>query len=461
MSYQKSYEMVEEQSGVLPRQQLIVVSSYTRFDNLAHGPRGTEAKHAFYTFRMDTTNGELVLVTQAEDSVMNPAFSRFNPKTNTLYTCTESVAEDGQILSWSVCPRTGSLTKVGECSAGGSSTCYLLLDKQAKNMLVVNYWDATIGVFAIDDSSRAVTQQLSMYDPNEGRQMRARADRHVNHSINDSSAQQERQADPHSHAIVLDPVFGRIAYVPDLGMDLIRQFRYDDVRGTLTPLGAIPSGPPGRKALGPRYLDFHPTLPVCYVINELSSEVSVFEFDRSAAELLGADPTAEAVPTLNLVQTVRTIPEAFPSRLNTCGRISVHSGGNFVLVSNRGHNSVTVLRVHHEMHQQGLLSVVGITHTRGATPRHFQFDSSGQWLISANQDSDSIGVFRFNIATGKLEWTGNQYSVPSPNFVCSVMPQTLPKAFKPQAVAEEAVARAVGRDLGVALPVVAAVSSKL
>merc|ERR1712217_468476 len=103
---------------------------------------------------------------------------------------------------------------------------------------------------------------------------------------------------------------------------------------------------------------------------------------------------------------------------------TVHNSGHFVLVSNRGHNSITVLRVHHDMPMAGLLSVASLEHTRGATPRHFQFDASGQWLITANQDSDNIGVFRFNLATGKLEWTGHEYNVPSPNFVCSVQPHT-------------------------------------
>merc|ERR1740115_534476 len=109
-------------------------------------------------------------------------------------------------------------------------------------MLAVNYWDATIGVFGLNKEG-GLGQLRSMHDPNEGRPMKARADKHVNHSKNDKSAQKERQADPHSHAVVVDPVFGRIAYVPDLGMDLIRQFRYDPVSGTLDPIGTIPSGP--------------------------------------------------------------------------------------------------------------------------------------------------------------------------------------------------------------------------
>lgn len=293
-------------------------------------------------------------------------------------------------------------------------------------MLAVNYWNATIGVFGLEQETGIVGPARSLFDPNHGRPMKARADKHVNHSVNNKSAQKERQADPHSHAVILDPYFGRLAFVPDLGMDLIRQFRYNAEKGILEAAGAIKSGPDGRTALGPRYIEFHPRLPFAYVVNELSSEVSVFSFDLNAAKAL-LDESCDlknAKPTFKLIQTVRTIPDGFPGDLNTCGRITVHKSGNFVLVSNRGHNSITVFRVHHEIDSQGLLSVVAAQHTRGATPRHFAFDTSGQWLITANQDSDKIGVFRFNIATGHLEFTGNEYSVPSPNFVCAFQPHT-------------------------------------
>lgn len=442
-----------------PGQQLIVVSCYTRFDNLAHGPRGTESANSLYTFRMDPSDGQMVLLSKTVEPVMNSAFSRFHPKKNILYTCTESVAEDGEIVSWKVCPKTGQVSQLAKQGAGGSSTCYLLLDKESENMLVVNYWDATIGVFGINQESGAVDTMLSVYDPKEGRPMKARPDKHVNHSRNDSNAQKERQSDPHSHAVILDPYFGRIAYVPDLGMDLIRQFLYDKETGKLTPLGSQPSGPPGRVALGPRYIEFHPTLPICYVINELSSEVSVFEFDSTVAGNLVNDKNARPEPTLKLLQTVRTIPEGFPGEMNTCGRICVHKGGNFVLVSNRGHNSVTVLRVHNELPCPGLLSVASISHTRGATPRHFQFDGSGQWLVTANQDSDSIAVFHFNHATGKLHWTGHKYHVPSPNFVCSVRPHA--EVETRPSKAQRGHQRVPQGDASQQQPVAVAVSSKL
>ena len=40
----------------------------------------------------------------------------------------------------------------------------------------------------------------------------------------------------------------------------------------------------------------------------------------------------------------------------------------------------------------------------------------------ANQDSDRIGIFHFSLSTGGLSWTGNEYYVPSPNFVCCLEP---------------------------------------
>lgn len=405
--------------------QLMVVSCYTRFDNLAHGPKGTEAKQSLYTFALDAHDGQMTLVSTTEEPVMNPAFMRYHPEKNMVYSCTESVAEDGKLTSWSVCPKTGSLSPVAECSAGGTSTCYITLDRNAENALVVNYWDSTIGVFGIDRMSGAISGLKSMYDPKEGKAMVATHNKHVNHSENDSSAQLERQSDPHSHAVVLDPNFGRIAYVPDLGMDVIRQFLYDPAEGRLVPAGTVHSGLVGRRALGPRYIEFHPFLPVCYVINELSSEVAVFEFDVGAATSLiegGASAVSGAAPTLRLRQVVRTIPKAFPNKMNTCGRIAVHPAGNFVLVSNRGHDSISVFRVHQSLTEPGLLSLVCVQHTGGCTPRHFQFDGSGQWLVAANQDSDSLVVMRLNLGTGKLVQTGNYYDVPSPNFVCSVVP---------------------------------------
>ena len=91
-------------------------------------------------------------------------------------------------------------------------------------------------------------------------------------------------------------------------------------------------------------------------------------------------------------------------------------------MSNRGHESIAIFRVKQGCGSKGKvrgsLTQVGFFHTRGETPRHFQFDHSGQFLLVANQDSDTLAVFSFNMTSGEIKYTGNDYHVPSPNFVC-------------------------------------------
>lgn len=92
---------------------------------------------------------------------------------------------------------------------------------------------------------------------------------------------------------------------------------------------------------------------------------------------------AAAEPTLTLVQTVATIPDAFPVEMNTrgrvaihrpvvlcaccthppphnhrCGRITIHPSGDFVVTSNRGHDSVCVHRLHTLSSPSPLLFIV-------------------------------------------------------------------------------------------------------
>jgi len=403
------------------------------FDKLAHGPRGTQAKYPLYVYRFHPSDGSLVLLNvQGNDTnsmVVNPAFSRFHPRLNVVYTCTEDIYNNGKIYAYSVGPN-GEMEQLGEpVDAGGTSTCYLTIDKAGKNMLCVNYWDSTLAVIPISTETGAFTGPIKhMYDPKGGKAMVAagRSVGGVNHSCNDESTIRMRQADPHSHALVLDPFVGTVAYVPDLGKDLIREFYYDREKGAIDmELNCLPSGLCTGMPDGPRYFEFHPKYNVAYVVNELSSTVAVFEVDRAllhemaAASAKNEDMTKyKGRSTLRLIQSIKTLPKAFPTDMNTCGRICVHRSGRFVVVSNRGHQSIAIFRVLNKGPKRGELCAVGYFHTRGETPRHFQFDASGQYLLVANQDSDSIAVFNFNLSSGEIKYTGNEYRVPSPNFVC-------------------------------------------
>mmetsp|Transcript_11149 Transcript_11149/g.16871 ORF Transcript_11149/g.16871 Transcript_11149/m.16871 type:complete len:502 (+) Transcript_11149:53-1558(+) len=410
--------------------EVFVVSCYSDFSKLAHGPRGKEATHGLFIYRFQPSDGSMVLLSIKGDpkEVLNPAFSRFHPSLNVLYTCTENIEENGKVIAYSV-GSDGGLTEIGQVDAEGTSTCYLTIDHKGKNLLAVNYWDSTlVSIPLCLETGKFLGPVQSKYDPKCGRGMIAatKCSGGANHSNNDESTIKQRQADPHSHALVLDKYFGCIAYVPDLGKDLIREFHYDSCTGSIVEeLNSLPSGLCTGHPDGPRYVCFHPRMPLAYVVNELSSTVAVFSVDKDLVEKINsASKNGECMKqfkgksTLQLIQSVNTIPVAFPKQLNTCGRICIHESGRFVIVSNRGHQSIAILRVHQHGPLRGQLSTVGYFHTRGNTPRHFKFDSSGQYLIVANQDSDSISVFNFNQSSGEIRFTGNEYSVPSPNFIC-------------------------------------------
>jgi 6-phosphogluconolactonase len=61
--------------------------------------------------------------------------------------------------------------------------------------------------------------------------------------------------------------------------------------------------------------------------------------------------------------------------------------------------------------------------TGGKTPRNFAIDPTGSWLLAANQDSDSIVVFRIDQKTGHLNPTGDVFQLPSPVCLKFVAPQ--------------------------------------
>jgi 6-phosphogluconolactonase len=123
---------------------------------------------------------------------------------------------------------------------------------------------------------------------------------------------------------------------------------------------------------------------------------------------------------LSRVQTVPTIPEGFKGTSHTA-EVVVHPNGKFVYGSNRGHNSIAVFTFDES---KGELTPVQHQGQNIKTPRNFNVDLTGNFLLVGNQDSGSIIVFRIDLKTGKLEPTGESAAVGSP--VCLRMMYVTP-----------------------------------
>ena len=151
---------------------------------------------------------------------------------------------------------------------------------------------------------------------------------------------------------------------------------------------------------GPRHLTFHPNGQFAFLINEMASTLSALRWDAAEGELSN-------------LHTLSTLPDGYSGESITA-EVLVHPNGRYVYGSNRGHDSLVVFQFDAAA---GKLKTLQHISTGGKTPRNFRIDPSGQFLLAANQDSDSIVPFRIDPNNGQLTPTGQLITVGSPSCV--------------------------------------------
>ena len=140
-----------------------------------------------------------------------------------------------------------------------------------------------------------------------------------------------------------------------------------------------------------------------YVVNELTSTVTVFSYESGSG-------------TLKKQQTVSTRPKDAVVK-NTTAEIVVDSRGRFLYVSNRGDDSIVVFSIDES---NGNLTPVQWISSGGKSPRHITIDPTGQWMFASNQRSDVVTLFQIDGNTGKLTPTSHSLKVVSPVCVIAV-----------------------------------------
>lgn len=329
-----------------------------------------------YRLQLDLATGALTPDGEPTPSV-SPSFLAFHPGGKFLYAVNETGEsrddKPGAVSAFAIDPRTGGLTLLNQQSSGGAAPCHLSLDKQGRHVLVANYWGGTVAVFPVGPDGRlgAATTVL----------------RQEGHSVNPTN-----QTSPHAHSINLDAA-SRYAFLADLGQDKVLVFKFDPARGNLSP--HTPDSVALAPGSGPRHFAFHPDGRHAYVINELLSTVTAFDYDAAAG-------------TLAERQTVSTLPPDFKGE-NATAEVVVHPSGRFLYGSNRGHDSIAIFAVDAGT---GKLTPVGHQPSLGKHPRNFALDPTGTYLLAANRDSDNVVVFRIDQATGRLEPVGQPVRIP-------------------------------------------------
>ena len=368
------------------------VGTYTGFKYIHHSkPFGLGESHSkgIYVSRFNAATGQLSEPELATEMI-NPSFLTISPNHRFLYAVSEDPLSVGPPLdhssyvsAFAIDPATGKLRLLNTVPASGTSTCHISMDKTGKYVMVANFGSGSVSVIRVKEDGSLGELTAFIQD--------------VGHSVNPSI-----QTEAHAHSIVVSPD-NRYAIVSDLGMDKVLIFQFDVVTGKLSPPSpqfatVYPGG-------GPRHFTFDPGGKFGYQLSEMSGIVDVYAWDPSQG-------------TLTTVQRAHTIPHDFFGE-NHSAEIEIHPNGKFLYESNRrtvsefvrGVETVGVFAIDAK---DGTLSPVEQTPTGGAMPRNFKIDPTGSYLMTANELSNNIVVFKVNSNTGRLTKTGAEVKVDTP-----------------------------------------------
>jgi len=326
-----------------------------------------------YVYRFYVESGHVAYLNEIDD-VSNPSYLCASANNKFVYAVNEN-GKDGEVSSFSFDPKQGKLVFLNKQSSGGADPCFVSVDKDQKNVFVANYSSGSLGVFPVNkDGSLAAASQV-VQDQGTG----------VN---------KERQEGPHVHIAMLSPDEKYLLYT-DLGTDKLNVMRYHD----LHPQPLTPAKDPFVSVTageGPRHIVFSNDKKHVYLLTEMGSKVHVFDYDNGK---------------LKETQSITLLNEGFKGK--TAGAaVHISPDGKFLYASNRLEtNDISVYAIDAE---SGKLTFVQRATSFGRNPRDFAIDPSGNFLVLANQDSDSIFVYKINKSTGMITKTPSYIEIGNP-----------------------------------------------
>ncbi len=356
-------------SSVLCQAQKPAPSTY----DLLIGTYTKGSSKGIMVYRFYVESGKLAYLSQIE-GVSNPSYLCVSKNNNFVYAVNED-GKNGGVSSFVFDPVQGRLTLLNRQTSAGSDPCYISVDEDRKNVIVANYSSGSLAVLPINKNGSLQPPSQVIQDEGKGP---------------DTS----RQEGPHVHTAYFSPNEKYLLYT-DLGTDRLNIYRYHDSKAQ--PL--VPSDPafvslkPGS---GPRHVTFSADKKYLYVLQEMGSAITVFNFN-------GGKPKQ--------VQTISLLTKDFKGT-NGAAAVHISPDGRFLYASDRlDASGLVVFSINQE---SGELTAVQHVSTFGKNPRDFAIDPSGKFLLAANQDSDSIIVFKIDNATGRLTMTNNRITVGNP-----------------------------------------------
>lgn len=332
-------------------------------ENILFGTYTKKSSQGIYQATLDTTTKKLS-APETFISIQNPTYLTLSAN-KTLLTIS-SQGSLGGISSYNA----DNQALYNEVLFEGPNPCYVAIDEKRQLVYSANYHKGEILSYRLNSD-----QTLTLAD-------RVTKSGHGPRSEQDAA---------HMHYSDLTPDDRLVAI--DLGADIIYTF---DVAndGKLTEIAKLnlPAG------FGPRHLVFAPNHEFAYLVGELSSQVATLRYHQTDG-------------SFELIDSLKTIPADWNTH-NGAAAIRISNDGNFVYVSNRGHDSIAVFQVQ----TNHTLKLIQLISTEGEFPRDFALNADNNFLVVANQNTDNASLYERNPKDGKL--TLLQKDVLLPEGVC-------------------------------------------
>lgn len=330
-----------------------------------------------YVYKFNSATGENRFVSAVRSS--NPSFLAVSSNEKFVYAVNENADSTidppgGTVTAFSFNAVNGTLMEINKQPSGGKHPCYISIDQSGKNIAVANYTGGNVAVFHADENGHLEpASQIIRYTG--------------------SGTNSSRQNSPHVHYTHYSSNRFQF-FATDLGTDKVMLYRVDPFTGELTPgRQAFTRSQPGS---GPRHMDFSKNNKYAYLMEELSGTVSVYKNKNRK---------------LKFIQRLGTLPADYKGEAGSAD-IHVSPDGKFLYCSNRANaNNISIFSIDSI---SGKLVLIGHHSSLGKTPRNFNFDPAGNFLLVANQNTDEIVIFKIDKQTGSLIDTGKRINVPNP-----------------------------------------------
>ncbi|MGF1752422.1 lactonase family protein [Vibrio makurazakiensis] len=336
----------------------LTIGSYTDYPSESQG---------LYQVNLNTTTGILSKL-ELLSSCQNPSFV---VSSQSGYYVISEVAQNAH-PRLSFINNKSSSSPTNSAPIVGDHPCHIAIDPNNKYIVTSQYSSGSFDIFALNIDG-TIDQRMATISPKG------------------SGPHADRQTRPHAHQCVFLKSTPQYATV-DLGSDRVNFYCFDEEQNQFLsePAQSIMT-PPGS---GPRHIVFSQDETAAYVVCELSETILVLR---------------KTLGQWGITQEIDALPKE--KKGEAAAAIKLSPDGRFLYVSCRAQSKISCFEVSKENQQ---LTFKDSFSTQGKFPRDFYISDDGEWVVAANQHSNSLVSFKRNNKNGALTYTGSLVTIGSP-----------------------------------------------